>query len=186
MHSVTSALKFRRTRWILTAGVVAVVGFTAAYSAFTSASQANAGTFSAGTISLTLNNQTGTVAFTDLGMDNMTAGSEVFASLTVGNTGSINFDYSMSTSTSGDSLLADGIRLGIAAVSGGTCDPGSYSGGTTVVAEGPLPSARISGRGLASGASEHLCFRVRLPSDAPGSLHGKSATATFNFTASQS
>jgi hypothetical protein len=142
--------------------------------------------FSTGSISLTLNSQTGEAQFTDLSMSNMKPGDEMYAGLAVGNAGSIAFKYSMSTAQSGDEDLAEALRIGIAAVSGNSCSASVYQGGTPVYAESAgLSNAAISGQALLAGHSAYLCFHVQLPSDAGTALQGESADATFNFTAQQ-
>jgi hypothetical protein len=174
----------RRIRLILAMGVVAALPGLAACSG---GGQANAAAFSTGTISLTLNSQTGEVEFTDLSMDGMKPGADIYAALTVGNAGSGDFTYSMSTEQSGDADLADALTLGIAAVSGGSCTASTYQGGTSVYTDtAGLSKAAITGRALPAGHSEHLCFHAQLPSDAGDNLASEAADATFNFTAQQS
>ena len=170
-------------RWILAAGVVSAVASVAACSS----SGGQESSFSTGSISLTLNSQTGEAQFTDLSMSDMKPGDEMYAGLAVGNAGTIGFKYSMSTAQSGAEDLADALRIGIVAVSGNSCTASEYKSGTSVYAEtAGLSNAAISGQGLPAGHSAYLCFHVQLPSDAGSTMQGESADATFNFTAQQS
>jgi hypothetical protein len=181
MLSVAQVLKAKR---IIAAGVVAAIPGLAACS---SGGQADAASFSTGTISLTLNSQTGEAQFTDLSMGDMKPGADIYAALMVGNAGSSDFRYSMSTEQSGDADLADALTIGIAAVSGGGCTASTYQAGTSVYADTEgLSKAAITGRALQAGHTEHLCFHAQLPSDAGGNLESEAADATFNFTAQQS
>ena len=187
MSFIKRVLAAKRTRWILAAAVVAALACVAAYVTVTPDSQADASTFSTGSISLTLNNQTGEVAFTDLSMTSMKPGDDVYAGLNVGNAGSLNFKYSMSATSSGDSDLATAMTIGIAAVAGTSCTSGTYAAGTSLYSDAAgLGDATIDSRALSAGASDYLCFHVKLPSDAASTLQGKSASATFNFTAQAS
>jgi hypothetical protein len=184
MRSVVHVPRTKLARWILVAAVVAALPGLAACSA---GGQANASTFSTATISLTLNSPTGEVQFTDLSMDDMKPGADIYAALTVGNAGTSDFKYSMSTEQSGDADLADALTIGIAAISDGSCTASTYQGGTSVYTDtAGLSKAAITGRALAAGHTERLCFHAQLPSDAGGSLASETADATFNFTALQS
>src|ERR1700677_3958123 len=172
MLSVVHVLKAKR---IIAAGVVAAIPGLAACS---SGGQADAASFSTGSISLTLNSQTGEAQFTDLSMSDMKPGDEMYAGLAVGNAGTIGFKYSMSTAQSGAEDLADALRIGIVAVSGNSCTASEYKSGTSVYAEtAGLSNAAISGQGLPAGHSAYLCFHVQLPSDAGSTMQGESADA---------
>jgi hypothetical protein len=177
-------LEARRIRLILAVGVAAALPGLAACSG---GGPANAASFSTGTISLTLNSQTGEAEFTDLSMDDMKPGADIYAALRVGNAGTSDFKYSMSAEQSGDADLADALTIGIAAVSGDSCTASTYQGGTSVYTDtAGLSKAAIAGRALSAGRTEHLCFHAQLPSDAGDNLASEAADATFNFTAQQS
>jgi hypothetical protein len=179
-------LAFREVRWLIAGVIVVVAAAVAAGLLFTSGggSASPATAFSAASISLTLNDQTGQLAFTNLSFDDMTPGSEVYAPLEVGNTGPVPLKYSMSSVQSGDALFGDALSVGIAAVKDGTCTSGSYQGGAPVYADAVgLSNAAIAGRALPPGGREYLCFHVRLPSGAASGLADQSAAATFSFTA---
>jgi hypothetical protein len=179
-------LAFKEFRWLI-AGVIAVaVIAVAAIVVFTSSGPANSAAFSTASISLTLGNQTGQLAFTDLSFENMKPGNEVYAPLRVGNAGPTALKYSMSAVQSGDSMFADALTVGIAVVKDTTCTSGTYQGGTSIYADvAGLSRAIVSGRPLAAGTREYLCFHVQLPPNASSDLQQQSAADTFNFTAQQ-
>ena len=91
MLSVVYVLKAKR---IIAAGVVAAIP---GLSACSSGGQADAASFSTGTISLTLNSQTGEAQFTDLSMGDMKPGADIYAALTVGNAGTGTLDLNAGT-----------------------------------------------------------------------------------------
>jgi hypothetical protein len=180
-------LAFREVRWLLAGVVVLALAMIAAGLVLTSGGPGDTTAFSAASISLTLGNQTGQLAYTNLSLENMQPGSEVYAPLEVGNTGSAALKYSMSSVESGDSTFGDALSIGIAVTRDSTCTPGAYQAGTPVYAAAAgLSRAAISGRPLPAGASEYLCFHVQLPPGAAGDLADQSAAATFSFTAEQS
>jgi hypothetical protein len=182
-----NAIVSKKIRWLAALGVAGALIVAAAVLVFTPSGPANSAAFSTATLSLTLNSQTGQLVFTDLNLDNMTPGAEEYAPLQVGNAGSTRFTYRMSAIESGDSMLADALTIGIAAVSSGTCTSGSYQAGASVYTDAPgLSKAAIVGRVLRPGTSEYLCFHVQLPPGAPNDLHSQSAAVTLNFTAQQS
>jgi hypothetical protein len=179
-------LAFKEFRWLLAAVVVVALGTTAAVLIFTSGGPADSAAFSAASISLTLDNQTGQLEYTNLSFDNMTPGAEVYAPLVVGNTGPNALKYSMSAVESGDAMFGDALSIGIVAVKDGTCTSGTYQGGGSVYPDtAGLSKAAITGRPLPPGGREYLCFHVQLPSGASTDLRTQSAAATFNFTAQQ-
>jgi hypothetical protein len=179
-------LAFKEFRWLLAAVVVVALGTTAAVLIFVSGGPANSAAFSTASISLTLNNQTGQLEYTNLSFDSMKPGSEVYAPLVVGNAGATALKYSMSSVESGDAMFGDALSIGIAAVKDSTCTSGTYQGGTSVYTDAAgLSKAAITGRLLPPGGREYLCFHVQLPPGASGELQTQSAAATFNFTAQQ-
>lgn len=187
MASVREKLPWRRTRWILVAGVVAAVGAVGAFAAFTSDVDVTSGDFSTASIELEANGQTQSTTFSALGKTDMEPGDEVYAALQITNAGTTDFVYGMTTTASGDSTLAAALTIGVAKVSdSGSCtDASDFSAGTDIVTDSTtgLTNATFSDRSLSAGASEYLCFHVQLPSGASDSLSGKSASAVFDFTA---
>lgn len=180
-------LAFKEFRWLLAGVVVLAVAVTAAVLIFTRGGPSESAAFSTASIGLTLNNQTGQLAYTSLDFDNMKPGSAVYAPLTIWNTGTTALNYSMASVESGDSMVGDALNIGIASVTDRSCTSGAYQDGTPVYTDAAgLSKAIISSRPLPPGAREYLCFHVQLPSAAPSQLQNQSAAATFNFTAQQS
>jgi hypothetical protein len=170
---------------VLAVGPLVALSWAGAYSAFTDNVDATS-SFSTGSVVITANDQTGTVAFTSLSMSGMTPGAVNYASLKITNGGSANFTYAMAAATSGSAALASALTVGIKVVPSASCAASDYAASSTVAyAEtAGVGSAAIASRPLASGSSEFLCFKVLLPSSAANSLQGLSANATFSFTAS--
>jgi predicted ribosomally synthesized peptide with SipW-like signal peptide len=175
----------------LTAGTTAL---------FTDAESTGANTFSNGTIDLTTN-PTGAgsaiVSFT-----NMMPGDSITNPVTVSAAGSQALRYSVSGSaTNADTkLLKNKLNLVIktegtdcttfdgSSLYNGDVDGDAGAGGTgdshRLVGK-PAAGIDTGDRALAAGASEVLCFRVSLPSDADNSFKSAATTATFTFDAEQ-
>jgi hypothetical protein len=153
---------------------VVAVSWVGAYAAFTDSVDATS-SFSTGTVAIEANDTSGTVAFTSLSMSDITPATVRYAALTVSNVGTADFTYAM----------ASAMTIGIKVVPTSTCDATSYGASSTVAyAEAAgLDDAAIAAQPLASGAEEHLCFKVSLPSGASNALQGLSTSATFAFTA---
>jgi len=146
----------------------------------------NSGSFTTGTVDLALNTQNEEDQYTALNLNGMMPGGDVYLGLSVVNTGAGGFRYSMSAAPSGDGTLDKDLRISIAAVPASGCGSSAFTAGTSVLREtAGLSRAAISGRSLAGNTTEYLCFHVRLPFGVPNSLGGKSAQATFNFTAQE-
>lgn len=126
----------------------------------------------------------------------MAPGDQVTAPLTVTNSGTLEFRYSMTSTTTEDTLAAELVLTVKHAVT--TCDDANwtvdgatlYSGAvgstsTTLVIGDPTQGSQAGDRVLAAGADEVLCFNVSLPLAAPGTTEGLTTTATFTFDAEQ-
>jgi hypothetical protein len=174
----------RRVRAILAVGPLVALSWAGAFSAFTDNVDVTS-SFSTGSVVIRANDQTGTVAFTSLTTSGMTPGTVRYAPLRISNGGSADFTYAMATATSGSAPLAAALTIGIKVVPSATCTQTEYDASrTTVYAEAAgLGSAAIASRPLAGGASEFLCFKVQLPSNASNTLQGLTTNATFSFTA---
>jgi predicted ribosomally synthesized peptide with SipW-like signal peptide len=179
---------FRKTRLLLTLGVLGGAVWAGTFATFTDSGTA-ASTFTAGTVDLLVNSEADDdYAFTSLEMSNMKPTDVKYAALTVANNGTLSFDYSMATSATGASgSLKDQLRLGVRKVSS-TCDATNYnaaSGANILFAEAALSGGAIVSRTLASG-NEVLCFKVELPTGVGDTFQGATTTATFTFSATQS
>jgi predicted ribosomally synthesized peptide with SipW-like signal peptide len=181
----------RKIKVVLALGSLSSAVWASTFATFTDSATATS-TFTAGTVDLVLSGDTDDAyAFTSLESSNLKPGDVVYAPLTVANTGSLGFSYSMSSaSTNGDSkALRDTLKLGAKVVANSAaCDSAGVGYAASLVAamaEGAISSAAIASRTLASG-SEVLCFKVELPSTAGDALQGATTTTTMTFSATQS
>ncbi|HET9441741.1 MAG TPA: TasA family protein [Acidimicrobiales bacterium] len=177
---------FKRTRLLLCLGVLTAVAWGSVFAAFTDSGTATS-TFTAGTVDLVLGGDTDDAyAFSSLEMSDMKPGSEVYAPLTVANTGTLDFAYDLATGTV-DTGGALGTQLQLEAkvvAAGGDCVAGAaYTAASTVITAGAMSAAAVTDRALNASASEILCFKVSLPSDTANSFQGAQTTATFTFSA---
>lgn len=181
-----------KTRFLLCGGALLGMIWAGTFATFTDSGTASS-TFTAGTVDLVVGGDTDDVyAFTSIEMSNMKPGDVRYAPLTIANTGSLGFTYTMATSaTNGDSKgLAAQLTLGVKKVAdAAACDSAGGGYGTsleTLTAEGALSTRAITSRTLNAGASEVACFRVELPSASGDTFQGATTTATFTFSATQS
>lgn len=180
----------RKIKVVLALGTMSSAVWASTYATFTDSATATS-TFTAGTVRMTLNSTSGAYSFTALQSSNMKPGDVLYAPLTVANTGTLGFTYTMtSSSTNADGkALRDTLTLGAKLVANaGACDATGYTAsGTTVITEAAISGAAIaSARGLAASSSEVLCFKASLPSGAGDSLQGSTTTTTMTFSATQS
>lgn len=182
----------RKIKVILALGTLSSAVWASTYATFTDSATATS-TFTAGTVDIVVGGDTSDAySFTSLQSSNLKPGDLVYAPLTVANTGSLGFSYSMaSSSTNTDAkALRDTLKLGAKLVANaGACDSagvGYAASGTTVMAEAAISSAAIASRSLTASASEVLCFKVELPSTAGDSLQAATTTTTMTFSATQS
>ncbi len=182
------------TRILATLAVLLFAGgiFTVASLAlFTDTENVTGNAFTAGTVDLVA-----TPATTVVTMAAMAPGDQVTAPLTVDNSGTLEFRYAV-TSTTTENVLASELTL---TVKSGvvTCDDANWAATGTVLYSGVLgtmatsaifgsnaPGADPGDRVLAAGTNEVLCFNVTLPLAATNAAQGLSTTATFTFDAEQ-
>lgn len=179
----------RKIKVVLALGTLSSAVWASTYATFTDSADATS-TFTAGSVDLVVGGDTSDAyAFTSLSSSNLKPGDVVYAPLSVANTGSLGFTYSMSSSsTNADTkALKDTLKLGAKLVANaGACDSGGVgyaASATTVMAEGAISGAAIATRSLVAGASEVLCFKVELPSSAGDALQGATTTTTMTFAA---
>nr|WP_179390481.1 SipW-dependent-type signal peptide-containing protein [Psychromicrobium silvestre] len=152
------------------------------------------GTFSAGTIDLTLRQaSSGTdgavgvgqsFAFTDFTGSGMTPISAAVAkSLTVKNGATIKFGYQIAVSGSG-TLVTDSTGLDIKIFASATCDPTMVSNSGAIYS-GKIGGAATASRTLVPAATDPLCVLAWLDTAAANTLQGQSGTITLSFTATQ-
>ncbi len=182
------------TRLLASVAVLALAGgvFTVSSLAlFTDQESVTGNAFSTGSIDLVAT--PATVAITDL---NMLPGDQVTAPLTVSNSGTLEFRYSMTSTTDENTLASDLVMTVKSDVT--TCTDATWQADGVVLYSGILGStttANVMGdvatgsqagdRVLASAAAEELCFNVTLPAAADNSVAGLASTAIFTFDAEQ-
>lgn len=183
----------RLVRLLLTIAVVLVGMATMAVTSlalFTDTAAVGSNTFTAGTIDITAAPATAVVT-----MPAMAPGDQVTNPLTVGNAGSLEFRYALTSTTDEDVLAAAlvmTVKTGVTA-----CDNTNWTADGTTLYAGPLGSTATSpifgsavtgadpgDRVLAAGASEVLCVNVTLPTGTSAG-QGLSSTATLTFEAEQ-
>ncbi len=182
------------TRLLASAAVLALAGgvFTVSSLAlFTDQESVTGNAFSTGSIDLVAT--PATVAITDL---NMLPGDQVTAPLTVSNSGTLEFRYSMNSTTDEDVLASELVMTVKSGVT--TCTDATWQADGVVLYSGVLGStttanvmgdvatgAQAGDRVLASAAAEELCFNVTLPASATNAVAGLASTAIFTFDAEQ-
>jgi predicted ribosomally synthesized peptide with SipW-like signal peptide len=181
---------FRKTRLLLTLGVLFGAAWAGTFATFTDSGTATS-TFTAGTVDLLISSEADDAyAFTAIQMSNMKPTDVTYAPLTIANAGTLGFSYTMATGvTNADGLgLGGQLTLGIRKVAS-TCDATTYaaaSGGDILFAEAALSGGAIASRTLAASTNEVICFKVLLPSASGDTFQGATTTATFTFSATQS
>lgn len=197
-----------RTRAVLCLGAVAVMAtglsVKGTFAFWTDAATATTGSFTAGTLDITVNGQLagaagngGTTTVASLTMANMVPGESVAAAFPVANNGSIPLTYNLTGTGSGGLAVANGLQysvtFGAAATNTGSAAGGNRAGacGGTVSTDANtqlLASAATSfatNRALTNGASDTVCVVARLNSSAPNALQGLSGSAAFLFDSKQ-
>lgn len=181
-------------RILASIAVLAVAGTIFAFGSlalFTDQETVTGNAFSTGTIDLVATPATAVVTAAD-----MAPGDQVTAELDVANSGTLEFRYSATSTTTEDVLASElelSIKTGVT-----TCDDANwttdgtdlYSGvlGTmagVVLVGDPAQGTQAGDRVLAAGASEVLCVNVTLPLSAGSAAEGQTTTATFTFDAEQ-
>lgn len=180
-----------KTRFLLCGGALLGLIWAGTFATFTDSGTADS-TFTAGTVDLVVGGDTDDAyAFTSIEMSGMKPGDVKYAPLTIANTGSLGFTYSMATSaTNTDSKgLAAQLTLGVRKVAEeAACDSAGvgYGASLEVLTNSALSAGAIASRALPASASEVACFRVELPSTSGDAFQGAATTATFTFSATQS
>lgn len=131
-----------------------------------------------------------------LTMPAMAPGDQVTAPMTVTNSGTIEFRYALTSTTTEDVLAGEldlTIKSGVT-----TCDNANWSATGTQLYSGPLGTmasiplfgssaqgAQAGDRTVPAGTNEVLCFNVTLPLSTGNSAQGQTTSATFTFDAEQ-
>jgi hypothetical protein len=149
------------------------------FAAFTDDADVTTNGFSTGTVSIAT-----TPSSTLFSVSNIMPGYSSTQALTVDNDGSVDVEYTMSTSaTNADSKnLRDQLTLTIKTKDSDSAGCANWNG--TQLYDGSLANGAIStARALEAQASEVLCFRVTLPSSTGNAYQGATTSATFTFSA---
>lgn len=174
--------------------VVVVAGISStSFALFSDQETIGGNTFTAGTLNLTVDVPTALVSYS---VPAMVPGDQDTAPLTVGNAGTTDLRYALSSTTSEDPLAAELVLTVKSGVS--TCDDANWTADGTVLYSGILGTmagtavigsnaagADTGDRNLAASANEVLCFNVTLPLSAPSSIQGLTTTASLVFDAEQ-
>jgi predicted ribosomally synthesized peptide with SipW-like signal peptide len=167
--------------FLLASSTVATIGAGAMSLALFTDSDATTGSFTTGSIDLTLDDAT---VFAVAGM---MPGDTVNSTLNVLNSGTATLRYAMSTTENSDptdlgSELQLTITLG-ACPGGAVVDP---TGDLQDAAIGnPAPGPQSDERTLAPAGNENLCFSAHLPDTAGNAFEGASSQFTFTFASEQ-
>ena len=154
---------------------------------FTDTETVSSNAFETGTLDLTVGTATALLTGTA-----MVPGDQVTSQLAVGNGGTVDFRYAMTSATTGDAAL--GAELVLTIKSGvAVCDDANWGTGGTNIYSGalnagffgnPAQGADPGDRNLTVLAgSENLCFNVTLPLTSVA--QGVSVDTTFTFNAEQ-
>lgn len=181
-------------RILASIAVLAVAGTIFAFGSlalFTDQETVTGNAFSTGTIDLVATPATAVVTAAD-----MAPGDQVTAELDVANSGTLEFRYSATSTTTEDVLASElelSIKTGVT-----TCDDANWTNDGVLIYQGALGSTGVTAlfgdatqgsqagdRTLAAGANEALCLNVTLPLAATNASQGLSSTATLTFDAEQ-
>lgn len=194
-------MRNRKIKAILAGGLVFGIGAAGTLAAWTDTEQAS-GSFAAGTFDIDLSvdgtnwNNTSTMTFNATGMY---PGSKVYAPVFIRTTPDTTIDGELTVS-SGGSGSSSGIAgaLVYRAVTASdasdsfTCNAASFTGASTYVYGGASSTTSLKNTGNGAGKQpvgrtgssvRAYCFEVILPTDAPNSAQGTSASNTWTFTA---
>ena len=183
----------KNLRVLAALGTLSGAVWAGTFASFTDDADSSA-TFTAGTVDLVAGGDIDDAHdFASLTVPNMKPGDVQYAPLSIDNAGTLDFAYGMSASATDvggtPAGLGAALQLAVRTVStAGDCSAGGWGGGTDVVSYGALTVASVTGRTLAAGGSEVLCFQVTFPDTGAGAdnaLQGAATTATFSFTAAQ-
>ncbi len=165
----------------------------ASFALFTDSETVGGNTFSSGSIDLTVSPASALVTLTT---PPMTPGDQYTAPLTVGNAGTVELRYAMTSTTTEDVLAGELVMTIKSSVT--TCDDANWAATGTAIYTGVLGTVATSNifgsaatgqdtgdRAIAGGANEVLCFNVSFPIAGTNAAQGITSTATFTFDAEQ-
>ncbi len=197
-----------RTRALiaLAAVVVLATGLSVrgTFAFWTDSATVQGGTFSSGTLDITLDgnlagaaNNGGTWTNTSFALTTMLPGESIAMSFPLRNVGTVPVTYNLVGTGSGGLAATNGLQysvaFGVNSANSGTVAAGNRAGtcggtastdaNTTLLTAGG--HTYVSNRALAAGAQETVCVVARLNSNAPNSLQNLNGSASFLFDAKQ-
>ena len=177
----------------LAIGALTLLSATGTGALWRDSEQLSGATIRSGELSLVnggAGSQSAAYAFTELAGAGLAPGRWSQAPLTIRNAGSADLDYRLATTTASDPTgMPAALRLRVQQVAAATSCPTGVgaaepTGPVTGLYTGPLLGGSTTpARPLAVGASEALCLRVTLDSEAPSAAQGSSTVITFTFAA---
>ncbi|MGH1491735.1 MAG: TasA family protein [Acidimicrobiales bacterium] len=163
------------------------------FALYTDSESVATNSFTSGGIDLTVSPGS---ALVSLNTPPMSPGDQYTAPLTVGNAGTVDLRYAMTSTTTEDVLAGELVMTIKSGVT--TCDNANwaasgssiYSGVLGTVATSNILGSNAQGadtgdRTITAAGSEVLCFNVTLPLAATNASQGITSTATFTFDAEQ-
>lgn len=177
-------------------GLVFAAATTGTYAHWTDDVAIGGTTFTSGTIDLRVNtlNSVTSSTLSMTGSSLMVPGSSSAEVFTLRNSGTAPLKWTMTGGLSGTDAAAYNtagslrVRVVVNGTRSGTGNTASCTGGSELVAGAALTNAPgtsiVSNRQgpIAPTATVNVCLQVTLANDAPGSLQGKTAAATFTLT----
>lgn len=188
----------------LLGAVLVLMGGQGTFAFWTDNANVSTGNFSSGTLDITLNGQLkgptgagGTTPVAALSLANMVPGESVAATFPIANEGTVPLAYSVTGTGAGELAVVNGLQYAVvpgtasntgSAAAGnrsGSCNGSVTSDGSTTLLTGTPSPLLTPARTLTAGSTATICVVVRLHSDAPNSMQGKSGTALLRFNATQ-
>jgi predicted ribosomally synthesized peptide with SipW-like signal peptide len=177
-------------------GLVFAAATTGTYAHWTDDVAISGTTFTSGTIDLRVNSLNAVTSSTlsMTGGTPMVPGNSSAEVLTLRNSGTAPLKWTMTGGLGGTDAAAYNsagslrVRVVVGGTRSGTGNAATCTGGTELVAGAALTTAPgtaiVSNRQgpIAPTATVNVCLQVTLASDAPATLQGKTATATFTLT----
>ncbi len=183
MNRCVVAMISRRTRALLSIGMVVGISVVGTLALWSSTVSTRSGVFTTATINLLADgSKASTFTFSPSGL---LPGQSAAKVVTVSNTGSTALTYSAAVSS--PDALGRAMTLTVVAggaVTNGVCGSGtSLTSGTVITA---TATTFVTNRGplAATNGSENLCVQVSLPLSADASLAGTSGSVALTFTGS--
>ena len=190
---VLRTLSSARLRAALGIGVVLGIGSVSTLAAWTDDVSITGTTFSAGVLDLEVNNLEA-YATTTLGMSAMVPGNTSAEILTIKNGGTVPLTYTLTGGLTGTNASAYSSNAALVltvktgATRSGSGNTATCNGGTSIYSAALTTTTTTAiintGRLVAVGGTEPLCFQVTFSATAPSTLQGNTATATFTATGS--